>query len=79
MDKELTNKERIDNIDIVKTKCIVCNKSELCISMVCQKCTPDCFWCHYKMTGPQMCSCVNFCNLTPEERANKHKNNINTI
>ncbi len=79
IDKELTDKELIDNIDIVKTKCIVCNKSELCISMVCQKCSPDCWWCDNKYIGPQMCSCVNFCNLTPEERANKHKNHIKVV
>jgi hypothetical protein len=69
IDKEQMEKERIDNkerIDkeIVRTKCIVCNKSEMCISSICQKCSPSC------------CSCVNFCNLTPEERANKHKNHL---
>ena len=79
MDKELIDKERIDNIDIVKTKCIVCNKSELCISMVCQKCSPDCWWCDNKYIGPELCSCINFCNLTPEERANKHKNHIKVV
>ena len=84
MNKELTDKQRIDkeltdNIDIVKTKCIVCNKSELCITMVCQKCSPDCWWCDNKYIGPQMCSCVNFCNLTTEERANKHKNHIKVV
>ena len=63
----------MDKIDIVRTKCIVCNKSELCISSVCQKCSPACWWCDNKYIGPEMCSCVNFCNLTPEERANKHK------
>lgn len=38
MDKELIDK-------IVRTKCIVCNKSELSISTICQKCSPDCWWC----------------------------------
>jgi hypothetical protein len=79
MDKERMDKERIDKEQIVRMKCIVCNKSELCISMVCQKCSPACWWCDNKYIGPQMCSCVNFCNLTPEERANKHKNHIKDV
>ena len=73
LDKELMDK---DNEQIVRTKCIVCNKSELCISTICQKCSPDCWWCDNKYIGPEMCSCVNFCNLTPEERDNKHKNHL---
>lgn len=60
-------------MDKERTKCSVCKRSELCISSICQKCSPLCWWCHNKYIGPQMCSCVNFCNLTPEERANKHK------
>ena len=70
------DKEQLDKEQIVRTKCIVCNKSELCISSVCQKCSPLCWWCDNKYIGPEMCSCVNFCNLTPEERDNKHKNHL---
>ncbi len=74
MNKERIDKERIDNIDIVKSKCSVCKRSELCISSVCCKCSGLCVCCDYKKTSPELCSCINFCNLTPEERANKHKN-----
>ena len=75
MDKERIDKEEIY---IFRTKCIVCKKSEMCISSItiCSKCGDFCVWCDYKHTGPEMCSCVNFCNLTPEERAIKHKNHI---